>query len=291
MRRFVFAAGAVLAMTAAGSAATWQQQVDSVIGWKGRDMPDGVRRYTLTPNHSLAIAGVAVLPNLALDGYAAFKQEGGTWLMVAELVAPENRIDPVVKTIDATGLHTTAIHNHVLHESPRVKYVHLTGVGDARQLAQKLKTVIAVTGWPLRTDEDTHDADDTSSLNVSALESIMNAKADVVDGVVEFSFDHPGSFTNEGKDFPPAMGPESEVHFQSIGGGRAAVVAEFAVTGSEALKAIHVLRAGGTNVEIQALHNHWLFDSPRLFFLHAWDTGNPSKVAATMRAVLDAIGQ
>ena len=45
------------------------------------------------------------------------------------------------------------------------------------------------------------------------------------------------------------------------------------------------------NVEFTALHNHWLTDSPRLFFLHVWGGGDPSALADKMRAVLDAIGQ
>jgi hypothetical protein len=280
----------VMVVPSAGST-SWQQQVDAVIGWAGQDYPGGVHRYTLTPDKTLTVSGVTVRPNLVLDGYAAFKQEGASWLLVAELAAPESRVDAVVKEIDLQGMHATAIHNHVLHESPRVKFVHFTAVGDAVRMAQKLKRVIAETSWPLRTDEDSKDADDTSSLNVAHLESIMNATADIVDGVVEFTFDHPGSFENEGKSFPPAMGPESEVHFQAISGGRAAAVAEFAVTADEALKAIHTIRTAGGSAEMQALHNHWLFDSPRLFFLHVWQTGNPSTVAHAMRAVLDAIGQ
>jgi hypothetical protein len=158
-------------------------------------------------------------------------------------------------------------------------------------MARGLKTTIARTGWPLRTDEDQKDADDTSTLNVTQLESIMKSPATIVDGVVEFTFDHPGSFTNEGKSFPPAMGPESEVHFQSLAGGEAASVAEFCVTAREALIATHALRTSGMNVEFQALHNHWLMDTPRLFFIHAWGTGSAAALAHTMRAVLDAIGQ
>src|SRR5438309_2090892 len=160
MRRIVCAALAVVGITAVPglivtprASSTWQHQVDAVIGWEGQDMPGGVHRYTLTPNVSLTIAGVRTKPNLALDGYAAFKQEGSSWLLAAELAAPESRIDAVVDAIDAQGLHTTAVHNHLLHETPRTKYVHLTAVGDAVTMARKLKTVIAQTGWPLMTDE------------------------------------------------------------------------------------------------------------------------------------------
>jgi hypothetical protein len=292
MRRLILSAAFIsLAAPALLSAVTWQEQVDAVIGWKGQDMPDGVHRYTLTPHLSLTIAGVPVLPNLVLDGYAAFKHESGTWLLAAELAGPESRIDAMVEEADIQGLHTTAVHNHVMHESPRVKFIHITATGEAVHLARALKAVIARSGLTLATDDDRKDADDTSALDIPHLESIMKSTADIVDGVVEFTFDHPGSFTNEGLSFPPAMGPESEIHFQSIGQGHAACVSEFAVTGREALAAIHVLRKSGVDVEIQALHNHFLFESPRLFFLHTWATGSPSTLAHLMRAVLDAIGQ
>ncbi|HZP47554.1 MAG TPA: DUF1259 domain-containing protein [Vicinamibacterales bacterium] len=290
MRRLIVAALFGIVTTLPLAAATWQQQVDAVIGWKGEDMPDGVHRFTITPEPSISIAGTPTNANLALDGYVAFRQEGGTWLMAAELAALENHVDAVVRAADARGLRVTAIHNHVMHESPRVKYLHFDAVGDAVTLARDFKAAMAQTGWPVRTDDDKKDADDTSTLDVASLESTMRSTATLVDHVVEFTFDHPGSFTLEGKSFPPAMGPQSEVHFQATRGG-AAIVAEFAVTAAEATTAVHYLRAHGMNIEFSALHNHWLNESPRLFFVHVWGTGSAASLAHTMRGVLDAIGQ
>jgi hypothetical protein len=54
---------------------------------------------------------------------------------------------------------------------------------------------------------------------------------------------------------------------------------------------LHTIRAHGGSAEVQALHNHWLSDSPRLFFVHVWQSGDASTVAHGMRALLDEIGQ
>ena len=145
MRRFLFAAAlALLAAPHDALATTWQERVDAVIGWKGQDMPDGVHRYTLTPQVKLLVEGTTLLPNLVVDGYAAFKHEGDTWLMTAELAMPDARVDAVVRTADAHGLEVT-VHNHTLRESPRTKFVHFTAVGDAVQMARALKATIAGT--------------------------------------------------------------------------------------------------------------------------------------------------
>jgi hypothetical protein len=261
------------------------------MGWKGQDMPDGVLRFTLSPTLGVAISGIATRPNLALDGYAAFKAQGSQILMAVEIVAKDETADKVVRTLSGGGVEVTALHNHLLRESPRIKYVHGNGVGDPVKLAQAVKAAVAVSGLPVSKDDDSKDKDDTApNLDVSALEAIIKQQSQAVDGVLEFSIDRTDRFTLDGHVFPPAMGPAHELHFQGLGGHRAIAVAEFALLADEVPLAIAELRAHGAGVEIEAVHNHWLEEAPRLFFVHVTGVGNELDLARTFRAVLDRIG-
>ncbi len=42
-------------------------------------------------------------------------------------------------------------------------------------------------------------------------------------------------------------------------------------------------------LEVTALHNHFFYDEPRVFFMHIGGTGDPEKLAAGVKAVWDAI--
>ncbi len=270
----------------------WQDDVNQIIGWEGEKMPDNVLRFTLTPHLSQQIAGVRVFENLTLDGYAAFHAEGSQALMVAEIVAQEQDAPRVVDTAKAQGLSVSAVHNHTIREQPRIIYVHMSGFGDPVQLARSLKTTIGAARLSLHTDEDQEDADDTApGLNVGELEGIMQTSSKAVDGVLEFTFDRPESYTLDGHALPPAMGPESEVHLQSIGEGRAMLVAEIALLPAEVQEALQVLHSAGMQTEVSALHNHFTTEEPRLFFLHTVGVGNPAELARTIHSVIDKTPQ
>jgi hypothetical protein len=273
-------------------AASWQQSVDQIIGWKGQRMPDDVLRYTLTPHLNLTVAGVNTKNNLVLDGYAAFHAEHSGVLLVAEVVVPENNLDRTVETATGNSFVVSAVHNHVVKETPRVMFIHLSGFGDATTLAKNLKTVIASAGLSLHHDDDEQDADDvTPGLDVGRLESIMGASGTPVDGVLEFTFDRTESYSLGSHQLPPEMGPQSEIHFQSIGNGAAAQATELALSQSEVPTAERILRAHGQHIAVTALHNHFITEEPRLFFVHTWGVGSATELASAIREVINHTAQ
>jgi hypothetical protein len=44
-------------------------------------------------------------------------------------------------------------------------------------------------------------------------------------------------------------------------------------------------------IEVTALHNHMIHGSPELYFMHFWAHDTPARVAAGLKAGLDAMGQ
>ncbi|MEV7010653.1 DUF1259 domain-containing protein [Streptosporangium sp. NPDC051022] len=72
--------------------------------------------------------------------------------------------------------------------------------------------------------------------------------------------------------------------FQPLGGGRAAINGDFAMTADQVNPVIHALRSHG--LTIVELHDHMLYEQLRLFYLHSWKTGEATALARALRAGL-----
>ena len=60
----------------------------------------------------------------------------------------ETEVTPVLSKLQQGGVETTALHNHVLNESPRVMYMHIHAMGDAVTIAKAIHDALALTKTP-----------------------------------------------------------------------------------------------------------------------------------------------
>ena len=137
------ALSAALASTpAAGQAGDWSA-VDQALGRKGAAQPGAVIKYSF-PRSDLQVMvnGVQLKPALALGSWIAFRRIGASAMMMGDLVLAEDEVAPVVRALQRGGVEQTALHNHLLGESPRVMYVHVMGHGDAATLAAGLRAAL-----------------------------------------------------------------------------------------------------------------------------------------------------
>ena len=58
----------------------------------------------------------------------------------------EEEVAPVIKALVENGIEVVAVHNHMVHEQPRIFFLHYWGVGNAEQLAKGLKAALDQTG-------------------------------------------------------------------------------------------------------------------------------------------------
>jgi len=110
-------------------------------------------------------------------------------------------------------------------------FVHFTGFGDLRGLAEVVEAAIAKTNMPRTNDDNQPDADHTiSGIDETEVEQILGGTSTVMDGVLEITLPCPGKeLSNDGHDFPAEMGAETELHFQSLGNGNALAAPEICV--------------------------------------------------------------
>ncbi|MDR9853764.1 DUF1259 domain-containing protein [Paenibacillus sp. VCA1] len=80
---------------------------------------------------------------------------------------------------------------------------------------------------------------------------------------------------------------EHEITIQSLKNGTTLNTGEITLLQSEVQRFINAVRR--RNLKITAVHNHWLFEKPRLMYLHIESVENPIQFARKLRAALDVL--
>jgi hypothetical protein len=90
----------------------------------------------------------------------------------------------------------------------------------------------------------------------------------------------------DGALLPPAAGLGSWAAFRPAPGG-AMVMGDTVVFQDEITPALDAALAGG--LDVTALHNHFVFDDPPVYFMHIGGHGEPEALAASVKAMWDAV--
>src|SRR4029079_3908728 len=114
--------------------------IDQALGVKGQLQGDVYRVGLPRPDLKVTVHGIAVKPGLALGSWAAFRRAGNAAVLHGDLVLLESEINPLISKLQQGGLHITALHNHLIEETPHVMYVHYWGQGPEATLARALRT-------------------------------------------------------------------------------------------------------------------------------------------------------
>lgn len=67
---------------------------------------------------------------------------GGRAATTGDFVLTANEVVPVQRALVEHGIEVTALHNHMLHEEPRLFFMHFWGVDDAEKLARGLRAAL-----------------------------------------------------------------------------------------------------------------------------------------------------
>ncbi len=261
------------------------KDVASALGKSGAVMPGGVYKVGL-PRTDLQVTaeGVKIAPPLALGSWVAFTRMGSDGMVMGDLVLLETEVNPVMTKLQEGGIEITALHNHLLEETPHVMYMHIGGHGRPAELAAVIHAALALSKTPFRSSPGAKAGDDPA-LDAVALDKIMGRRAGVSGSVLQYSYSRAEKIVENGMEVPSAMGIATGINFEPTGGGRAAVTGDFVLTSREVEGVIRTLHEHG--IQVTALHSHMLDEEPRLFFLHFWGDDDAAKLAAGLRAALD----
>jgi Domain of Unknown Function (DUF1259) len=271
----------------AGAAEPDWKAVEQALGKSGQLQDGGVFRIGMPRSDlSVTVKGVPVKAGFALGSYAAFKQVGEHTMVMGDLVLLDQEIPAVMSGLFAGGLDVTAIHNHLNEVSPHVMYMHYEGHGDAVQLAKALRQALSASATPLGAPAGPQASGQTAGLDTKEIERNLGRPGrDAGAGVFQVTVPRAENITENGMPLLPAMCVVTVLNFQPIADGKAAITGDFVLIDKEVNAVARALRQHG--IEVTAIHNHGLFDTPRLFYMHFWAVDAPGKLAQGLKAALD----
>jgi hypothetical protein len=229
----------------------------------------------------VTIYGESVPTAFGFGSWTAWKSVGNEMMVMGDLVLLEKEINPVISALAEANINVTALHNHFLGEKPRIMYMHIHGVGDARALTNGIRKALDHTATPRSHPVATNAF---PALDTKKIKQIIGHPGHAGAGVFKITVGCTGVKTH-GVELTSSMGLNSWVAFIGTNE-RAHVAGDIAMLANEVNPVIRALRKHG--IRILAVHNHMLDEEPRIFFLHYWGTGKAENLA---RAFRDALGQ
>ena len=263
-------------------AADWQG-VESALGRKGTVQEDMLKVLFPRSDLKVTVGEVPVEAGLALTSWIGFKGTGKDAMMMGDLVLLESEVSPVMAKLVAKGVEVTALHNHILNESPTVMYLHFSGNGDPKRLAEAMRAALSVTGTPMEAQQP---ATSQAPADWTKVEAIFGRTGQKKGNLFQVGFPRKETIKEHGMDVPPYMGMATGINMQVVGN-KAATTGDFVLLADEVNPVIKALTSH--DIAVTAIHSHMLHESPRLFFVHFWGYDEPEKLASGLKAALDKI--
>jgi hypothetical protein len=258
-----------------------RKMIEVIFGQK-RTVQDQVLKLTFprTDLH-VYVGGFPVEPGFALTSWIAFKQHQNRTVIMGDLVLLDQEINPVISKMVANGVAVTALHNHLVGETPEIMYLHFEGRGEALKLAGIMKEALELTGTPLTSLP----VQSAGNIDWAKVESILGRTGQKKDNLLLFSIPRADKIYEGAMEIPPFMGVAMAINFERVGN-QAATTGDFVLLAREVNPVVRALREN--SIQITAIHNHMLFETPRIFFLHFWGVGMPEQLA---KGIMEALNK
>ena len=298
-------AGKTPALTAAEIAA-----IESTMGKKGTYAEAQATHTTSLPRNDLkvTIKGEPVPISFGFGGWVAIKHtvDGKSAMLMSDTVLLQEEVNPLMSAALAQGLEIGAVHNHFFYEEPRIFYMHIHGMGAPADLAQKFAAALKDSKL-LPANQPKPAAGATAAqpgnnatpalgpptgkelFDLPALDKMVGYQGVVNGPTYKYTVGRADlQSLMMGTEMTAAIGLNSWAAFA----GKQAdshIAGDIAMLEHEVNPVIKALRAH--NLEVVAVHNHMLFDQPRMMFLHYYGRGPAAQLATGFRAALDQLGQ
>lgn len=275
---------------APGSSKLDVQKIEQLTGMKGTEK-NGEFKITVPQNDlNVVVDGFKIIPPMGLGSWAAFTPCDDSAMVMGDIIVTETDLAPVQQEVIKQGLTITAIHNHFVRNRPNVMYMHIDGAGDVLKLSTAVKAIFDKVKETRGKDPKDSKADSVANrLNIAMLDSIIGQKGEMNKGVYKYTIGRPDvSLKEHGIPVSSFMGFNTWAAWQGTPE-RAAVAGDFTMLESEVAPVIKALVQNG--IEVVAVHNHMVNETPRIFFLHYWGTGNAEQLARGLKAALNETGK
>lgn len=215
----------------------------------------------------------------------------GRALCLGETVILQEEVNPFISRLRASGIIVTALHNHWLFDVPRLMYIHFESIDEPLSFARKVRNALEVL-----TTRNVRRALNVRSSTNSQAEELCEEFHRILGGMHTFENGICMIMRSRTNIMPEILGRRTRSFlaipqmftFESLTlSGRALCSGETVILQEEINPFISKLREH--NIIVTAFHNHWLFENPRLMYIHFEKIDNPVRFALAVRDALQVL--
>jgi hypothetical protein len=258
------------------------------------EVGDGTVKVSYPRNDvKVDVDGWAMPPFMGLTSWAGFTRgdkPGVEAMVMGDLVLFEDEVNEAMSAALTNGLEVTALHNHFFYDKPNVYFMHIGGEGSVATLGKgvraaldAMKRVRAQSAQPKDRFEGPP-IPARSAIDRSKIEAAFGMKGTAKDGMYKVVVGRAATQAACGCKVGKAMGVNTWAAFAGTDD-NAVVDGDFAMTEDELQPVLKSLRGSGIN--IVAIHQHMVGESPRILFLHYWGRGQAATLAANVKKAVD----
>jgi hypothetical protein len=126
--------------TVAGTNSIDEKPLEEIFGTTGQ-AKDGMAKFVFaktTKAHGMDLGAA-----MGVNTWAAFAGSPQAAVVDGDFAMLESELQPVLKALRAAKINVVAIHSHMIHEQPRIMFLHFWGKGPADELARGIKAARA----------------------------------------------------------------------------------------------------------------------------------------------------
>ena len=215
----------------------------------------------------------------------------GRALCLGETVVLEEEANPYISNLREQGIIVTAFHNHWIFEKPRLMYIHYQSIDKPLEFAQKVRKANKVL-----TNQIVGGSIPSSNYNNKHAAALCNQFNEILGGMQTFEDGVCMVMDSRLNIKTNIMGRRSRsfltlpqmFNFESLTpDGKALCSGETVILQEEINPFISHLRHN--DILVTGFHNHWLFEDPRLMYIHFAKIDNPVHFAKDVKEALDVL--
>ena len=116
--------------------------IEKTLGYKGA-ANNGVYQFSIARAEAITEGAMVVPPSMGTATAINFEPtSAGKAAVSGDFVLLGPEVNPVLKTLREHGIEVTALHSHMIDESPRLFFMHFWANDDALKLARGLRAAI-----------------------------------------------------------------------------------------------------------------------------------------------------
>jgi Domain of Unknown Function (DUF1259) len=216
----------------------------------------------------------------------------GRALCLGETVILQDEINPFITRLRDDGIIVTALHNHWLFDDPRLMYIHFESIDEPLSFAGNVRDALEL----LTTRNKARPRSVRQTSNNRRAEELCEEFHEILGGMHTFENGVCMVMNSRTNIMVRILGRRTRSFlvipqmfaFESLSAdGRALCSGETVILQDELNPFISRLREH--NIIVTAFHNHWLFENPRLMYIHFEKIDHPVNFAEDVRDALDVL--